>query len=114
MGRTLGLPLMVISLVIGAILFASQMKSQGPTSPAVVQAETQAVVAVSSTNFQAGDAAMAAWLAEHGTYVGATIDPSYMVSVGRSDATTYCLQTAAGASIEHENGPGGAATPGPC
>jgi len=114
MSRSLGLPLLLVSLVVGGILFAMQMKSAGPTSPAVTQAETQAVVAVSSTNFQAADAALGAWLAEHGTYQGATLDPSYMVTVARADATTYCLQTSAGGNVEHETGPGGTAAPGPC
>jgi hypothetical protein len=114
MSRTLGIPLLLVSLVIGGVLFTMQMKSQGPTSPAVTQAETQAVVAVSSTNFQAADVAMGTWLADHGGYQGATIDPSYMVTVVRADATSYCLQTAAGTAVEHETGPGGTAAPGPC
>ena len=62
----------VVSLVIGGVLFAMQMKSQGPTSPAVKQAETQAVVAVSGTNFQAADVAMGTWLADHGSTLGLT------------------------------------------
>jgi hypothetical protein len=114
MGRSLGIPLLLVSLVIGGVLFAVQMKSQGPTAPAVTQAETQAVVAATGTNFQAADAAMTAWLAEHGSYAGATLDPSYMVTVARADATTYCLQTSAGTAVEHEAGPGGTAAPGPC
>jgi hypothetical protein len=114
MGRSVGLPLLLVSLVIGGVLFAMQMKSQGPTSPAVTQAETEAVVATAGTNFQAADQAMAIWLADHGTYAGATLDPSTMVTVGRADATSYCLQTAAGTAVEHETGPGGAAAAGPC
>lgn len=114
MGRSLGLPLLLVSLVVGGILFATQMKSEGPTSAAVTRAETQAVVAASSANFQAADAALGAWLADHGTYEGATLDPSYMVTVARADASSYCLQTAAGGNVEHETGPGGAAAPGPC
>jgi hypothetical protein len=114
MGRSLGLPLLLVTLVIGGILFAMQMKSGGPTAPAVTQAETQAVVAVASTNFQGADQAMATWLADHGTYQGATVDPSYMVTVARADATTYCLQTAAGTAVEHETGPGGSPAPGAC
>jgi hypothetical protein len=91
-----------------------QMKSEGPTSAAVTQAETQAVVAAAGSNFQAADQAMTTWLADHGTYEGAGLDPSYMVTVARADATTYCLQTTAGTAVEHEAGPGGAAAPGPC
>ena len=37
MGRSVGLPLLLVSLVIGGVLFAMQMKSEGPTSPAVTQ-----------------------------------------------------------------------------
>ena len=114
MGRSLGLPLLLVSLVIGGVLFAMQMKSQGPTSPAVTQAETQAVVATAGSNFQAAEQAMTTWLADHGTYQGATLDPSYMVTVARADATTFCLQTTTGTAVEHETGPGGTAAPGPC
>ena len=114
MGRSLGIPLLLVSLVIGGVLFAMQMKSQGPTSPAVRQAETQAVVATAVTNFQGADAAMTTWFADHSTFSGATLDPSYMVTVVRADTSTYCLQAVAGTAVEHENGTGGAATPGPC
>jgi hypothetical protein len=114
MGRSLGLPLLLVTLVVGGFLFAQQAKNEGPTSAAVTQAETQAVQAAAGANFQAADAAMAAWLAEHGDYAGATLDPSYMVTVVRADASSYCLQTTAGTAVEHENGPGGSAQPGAC
>ena len=114
MGRSVRLPLLLVSLVIGGVLFAMQMKSEGPTSPAVTQAETQAVVAAAGTNFQAADQAMANWLADHGTYAGATLDPSYMVTVARADATGYCLQATNGTAVEHEAGPGGSPAPGAC
>lgn len=114
MGRSLGLPLLLVSLLVGGILFAQQLRSQGPTSPAVTQAETQAQVAAAGTSFEAADAAMAAWLADHGSYAGATIDPSYQATVVRADASSYCLQTVAGSGVEHETGPGGTAAPGPC
>jgi hypothetical protein len=114
MSRSLGLPLLLVSLVIGGVIFSMQMKSQGPTAPAVTQAETQAVVAAAGANFQAGEQAMTTWLADHGTYEGATLDPSYMVTVARADATTFCLQTTTGTAVEHKTGPGGTAAPGPC
>jgi hypothetical protein len=114
MGRSLGIPLLLVSLVIGGFLFVSQMKSSGPTSAAATQAETQAEVSVAGTNFQAADAAMQTWFADHQTYAGATLDPSYQVAVVRTDATSYCLQTVAGAAVEHELGPGGQPEPGFC
>ena len=106
---------MLVSLVVGGILFATQMRSEGPSSAAVVQAETQAAVAAAGTSFQAADTAMQAWFAEHGSYVGASLDPSFGVVVARADAASYCVQTsAASAAVQHEVGPGGSPSPGPC
>src|SRR5919204_6515873 len=112
MGRTLGIPLLLVSLAIGGFLYVSQLKSSGPTSAAVTKAETQAEVSVAGTNFQAADASMQTWFADHQSYAGATLDPSYQVAVVRADATSYCLQTAAGSAVEHEVGPGGQPQPG--
>jgi hypothetical protein len=106
--------LLLVSLVVGGILYATQLKSSGPTAPAVTQAETQAAAAVAGANFGAADAALQAWFADHATYAGATLDPSYQVAVVRADATSYCIQTAAGRAVEHEVGPGGSALAGPC
>lgn len=113
--RSLGLPLLLVSLAVGGILFVTQLRNEGPTSPAVVQAETQAAAAAAGTSFQAADAAMQAWFAKHSTYAGASLDPSYGAVVVRADAASYCLQTStASAAVQHEVGPGGSASPGPC
>lgn len=114
MRASLGLPALLISLVIGAVLFMQQSKSSGPTAAATRQVETQAVQAVSGINFAAADELARAWYATNGTYAGFTLDPSYQATVVRADATGYCLQGGAGTSVEHENGPGGSAQPGPC
>ena len=112
MGRSLGLPMLLVSLAIGGFLFASQMKAQGPTSPAVTQAETQAIQGVASTNFSAADEFLRAYFVEHDTYVGAAVDPSFGVTLVRTDATSFCLQGGAGAAVMHELGPGGAPAAG--
>jgi hypothetical protein len=114
MTRTVGLPLLLISLVIGAYLFAQQSKTEGPTSPAITQDEAAANSAVAGTNFQAATASLQAWLAEHGTYAGATLDPSLTVQLVQADATSYCLQSNVGTAVEHEIGPGGQPQPGSC
>ena len=114
MAKTLGLPLLLVSLLIGGYLFLQQNKSEGPTSPAITQAESQANAAVAGTNFQAAAASLQAWLAEHGTYAGATLDPSLTVQLVRADATSYCLQSNVGTAVEHEIGPGGQPQPGSC
>jgi len=105
---------MLVSLVVGAFLFVSQMHSQGPTSPAVTQAETQAEANVASTNFSAANEVLQANFAANGTYAGTQIDGSYGVTLVRADATSYCLQGGTGTAVEHEAGPNGAPAPGPC
>jgi hypothetical protein len=114
MGRSLGLPLLLVSLVVGAFLFVSQMHSEGPTSPVVTHAETQAQQYVASTNFSAANEVLQANYAANGTYAGTQIDGSYGVMLVRADSTSYCLQAGSGPTAQHETGPNGAVAPGPC
>jgi hypothetical protein len=108
--RLLGLPALLVALAVGGYLMTKQMQTNGPTSPPVQQAITQAQGAVAATNFSGADTAMQAFFAQSGTYAGATLPPGSGVVLVRSDATSYCLQ----AGAEHENGPGGQPQPGPC
>jgi len=108
--RLLGLPALLVALVVGGYLMTKQMQSNGPTSPPVQQAITQAQVNVAATNFQGADTAMQAFFAQSGTYAGATLPPGSGVVLVRADATSYCLQS----GTEHENGPGGQPLPGGC
>lgn len=110
MTRSLGLLLLLVSLALGGYLFAQQAKTDGPTSTLGGQAETQAQAAASATSFAAALPELQAWYAEHGTYAGVTLPPSFGVAVVRADASSYCLQ----AQNMHETGPGGAPAPGPC
>jgi hypothetical protein len=114
MGRSIGLVLLLVSLGIGGYLVMAQSRSAGPTAPVVTQAETQGNAFVAGTNFQGADASLQAWFAENATYVGATLSPGSGAVLVRADATTYCLQSGAGAAAEHELGPGGQAQAGPC
>jgi len=107
---TLGLPALLIALAIGGYLYAKDMKSNGPTSPAVTQMIAQANTAVAATNFEQADAAMQGFYAQNGTYANAVLPPGTGVVLVRSDATSYCLQ----AGAEYENGPGGQPQPGSC
>ena len=106
--------MMLVSVAVGGYLFVSQSRTSGPTSAVVTQAETQAVIAASATNFQAAETKLLAWYVDHVTYVGATLSPSDGATLVRADAHSYCLQTIAGTAVEHENGPGGQPQPGPC
>lgn len=110
MSRAFGLPALLVVLCIGGYLAAKNMQSNGPTSPSVQQAITQANVNVAATNFQGAGTAMQAFYAQNGTYAGATLPPGSGVVLVRSDASSYCLQ----AGTEYENGPGGQPQPGAC
>jgi hypothetical protein len=114
MRRTLGLPLVLVSLAIGGYLFVANSKSDGPTAPAITQAESQADAATAGTNFTAADQVLQGAYLNNGTYAGATLPPGSGVTLVRADATSYCLQAVVGTAVEHENGPGGQAAPGPC
>ncbi len=110
MTRSLGLPLLIISLAVGGFLFVKQSQTVGPTSSVATQAETQAAAAASATNFEATQPVLQSWFADHATYAGVTLPPVYGIAVVRADATSYCLQSGA----EHELGPSGQPLPGPC
>jgi hypothetical protein len=110
MSRSFGFPVLIVSLAIGGFLFVRQSQTVGPTSSVAQQAETQAAVAASATDFNAALPDLQAWFADHGTYAGVTLPPVYAITVVRADATSFCLQSGA----EHQVGPAGPAQPGPC
>jgi hypothetical protein len=114
MSRSFGLILLVVSLAIGGVFMAMSSKSTGPTSKSATQAEAQAQAEGASLNFGQATLALQAYQGENGTFVGASLPPSYGVTVVRADATSYCLQTGVGAAMQHELGPGGAPLPGAC
>jgi type II secretory pathway pseudopilin PulG len=114
MGRAFGLISIVVSLALVGILWALTMQHSGPTSATAKQAERDATAAVSAINFTAAATQLEAYHAENATYVGATVPPSFGVTLVRTDAASYCLQTGVGASAQHFAGPGGAAAAGPC
>jgi hypothetical protein len=115
MARTVGLPLMLVSLLIGGYLFTQQSKTTGPTSDVVTQAETQAVQVTAATNFQPIVPLMDAAFQANGTYAGADLPLGSGVVLARADATSYCLQTTGDpATVMHEAGPNGTVQPGPC
>ena len=110
MTRGLALPLLLISLAVGAFLFVQNTQTSGPTSSVAQQAETQAQVDVAATNFDGVVPVLQAWYAENATYAGATLPPGSGVVLVRADTSSYCLQS----GTEHLDGPGGVVQPGPC
>ena len=115
MARTIGLPLMLVSLLIGGYLFTQQSKTTGPTSDVVTQAETQAQQFSTATNFQPMVPLMDAAFQANGTYAGADLPLGSGVVLVRADAASYCLQTTGDATaVMHEAGPNGTVQPGSC
>ena len=115
MTRTLGLTMLLVSLLIVGYLFIQQSKTSGPSAPAITQAETQAQGAVAATNFQGMASALQGWYASSGTYAGATLPPGSGVALVHADATSYCLETLGSATATmHETGPNGTPQPGAC
>jgi Tfp pilus assembly protein PilE len=114
MGRSFGLISIVVSLALVAILWALTMQHSGPTSARAKKAESDATAAVSSLNFTAAATQLEAYHAENATYAGATLPPSFGVTLVRADAASYCLQTGVGGSVQHLTGPGGASAAGAC
>jgi hypothetical protein len=114
MTRSMGIVLLLVTLVIGAVLFALQSRNQGPTAQSVTAAETLATQVSAASNFQPADQLLQVALGTNGTYVGAELPPGSGVVLVSATQTSYCLQTGVGTAVEHELGPGGAAQPGPC
>jgi Tfp pilus assembly protein PilE len=114
MGRSLGVISLVVSLALVGILWALTMQHSGPTSATAESAESKASAAVSAMNFTAAATQLEAYHAENATYAGASVPPSFGVTLVRADATSYCLQTGVGSAAQHFTGPAGAAAAGAC
>ena len=114
MGRAFGVISICVSLALVGILWALTMSHSGPTAATTKKAESDASAAVGAINFSAAATQLEAFHAENATYVGATVPPSFGVTLMRADAASYCLQTGVGGSAQHFTGPGGAAAAGPC
>jgi hypothetical protein len=114
MTHLFGLVSVIAALAVAVYLFAAQTRDAGRTSPSMTNAEARAETTAAGANFQGVVASLQAWFAENGTYAGATLPPGSGVTLARADTSAYCLQTAAGAAVEHEVGPGGEPQPGPC
>jgi type II secretory pathway pseudopilin PulG len=114
MGRAFGLISIVVSLALVGILWALTMQHSGPTSATAKRAESEATAAVSAMNLTAAATQLDLYHAENATYTGATVPPSFGVTLVRADAASYCLQAGVGGAMQHFSGPGGTPAAGPC
>ena len=112
--RAVGACGLLASLAIGAWLFGLQSKNEGPSAPAVTQAESQALVASAGENFSQVTEVLQGQLAQTGSYAGAQMPVGSGVTLASASSTSYCLETPLNGSVVHEDGPGGSPSTGPC
>jgi hypothetical protein len=112
--RGLGLVTLLVSLALVGALWAMNARSNGPTSQNAKRVETQAQQVSAASNFIGAATQLELFRAENGTYVGATLPPSFGVQLVRADASSYCMQTGTGTAVQHEVGPGGSPAAGSC
>ncbi len=106
--------LALISLAIVGGLMAMQSKTQGPTSAAVDQAESQATATAASAVFSPVDQVLQVAASQSGTYVGAELPVGSGVTLARATPTSYCLAANLNGTPVYENGPGGSPAVGHC
>jgi hypothetical protein len=106
--------LAVCSLAIVGALMTMQGKSNGPTSAAVTNAESQAVATASASVFQPVDQVLQLDRTQTGTYVGAQLPAGTGVIVKQASTSSYCLEANLSGTLVHEYGPGGTPANGPC
>ena len=116
MTRGLGLVSLVVSLVISGLLFSSQMKGggSGPATPDRNQLVQQAQVAAAGVTAGQADRELAAYQAENGTYVGATVTGISGVTVVSAAPTAYCLRLVTSEGVLYDAGPNGTPSSTPC
>jgi hypothetical protein len=117
MGRSAGLVTLVLSLVMSAVLLASQWSgTHGPAAPTAGNSGpvARATAAAAEATQILADRELAAYQAEHGTFEGAQVNGISGVTVRSADASGYCLQIESGGSTLYDAGPGGSLSARPC
>jgi hypothetical protein len=88
--------------------------TQGSTSAAATEAESQAIATGSSAVFSPVDQMLQVDVSQTGTYVGAELPVGSGVTLAQATATSYCLEADLSGTVVHENGPGGSPAVGHC
>jgi Tfp pilus assembly protein PilX len=114
MTRGLGIVSLVVSLVISLMLFSSQLTRGGskPASPNPIVQQASSVAAEAAA--MQAEHELAAYQADRGTFVGATVTDIAGVTVLHAEPTTFCLQIASGGGVLYDAGPGGTPSPQRC
>ena len=111
MARGISLLSLLVALLVAGWLLTSQHGA--PSGKAAAQAVDQAQQAASGLTFQQAQVQLEQFHALNGTYSGAST-AGFDVTLVRADASSYCIQAAAGGSILHLAGPNGSSAAGPC
>jgi hypothetical protein len=116
MTRGLGLVSLVVSLVVSLLLFSSQLShgSSRPASPKQNPVVQQANSVAAETAAMQAERELAAYQADEGTFVGATVTDVPGVTLVHAEPTTFCLQISSSASVLYDAGPSGSPSATPC
>jgi hypothetical protein len=116
MTRGLGLVSLVVTLVVSVMLFSSQLSNGGakPASPKQNPIVQQANSVAAESGAMQAEHELAAYQADEGTFVGASVTDVRGVTLLDVGPTTFCLQIASGAGVTYDAGPGGTPSPNRC
>ena len=105
----LGIVSLVVSLVLAGVLFSSQLSTGGskPSTPDKSPLVQQAQAAAATADAMQAERELAAYQAENGTFVGATVNDIRGVTLLHAEPTTFCLQVATDTGVLYDAGPGG-------
>ena len=109
MTRGLGLISLLVSLAICGMLYSSQLNGGGakPSSLQQNRVVQEANSAAAGMTAMQAERELAAYQAEHGTFVGAAVTDISGVTVLHADPTTFCLQISSNGGLRYDAGPGG-------
>jgi len=109
MTRGLGLISLLLSLAICGMLYSTQLNgsSSKPSSPQQNRVVQEANSAAAGMTAMQAERELAAYQAEHGTFVGAAVTDISGVTVLHADLTTFCLQISSNGGLLYDAGPGG-------
>ena len=95
--------------MLAGVLFSSQLGTGGskPSSPDKSRVVQQAQAAAATADAMQAERELAAYQAENGTFVGATVTDIAGVTLLHAEPTTFCLQVATEAGVLYDAGPGG-------
>ena len=114
MPRVFSIFSLVAALAVAGYLFTAQSRTASSNDSNVKQAETQAMDAAATVNFQQAAAALEQHRAATGSYAGADLAGYGGIFLASGDASAYCMQLGVDSHAFHEAGPDGSVASGPC